>query len=332
MTATVFCENPRLALAERVAAEYKNGVVGYVGRADEELFRLLAERGNTVSMGQPFGEHIRLVVGSGGYDAVLNARKAAAGRRLFLITDIIDRCCFTKIIRKRDTEIGYQVPEIIFYSYNHTRQTSASAYASLVASLAACLDAAGARRECSALFALAKRIVRLLEAPLNPIYCAGFVRDICGLLERIGGGLTSLISLYGAGAPPSADSVMFANYLILAAFIRFTKYDFNGIFIGKDRTFLRGALPGRGQERYRFSAAFMEGLKAAVGGDEALSGYVRRYLWESGKKRISAAHPDRVFRDILELEEVADDRGLLASLCRMGFIDYLITENNREWN
>ena len=106
------------------------------------------------------------------------------------------------------------------------------------------------------------------------------------------GGLTSLISLYGAGAPPSADSVMFANYLILAAFIRFTKYDFNGIFYRERQNFPEGALPGRGQERYRFSAAFMEGLKAAVGGDEEPSpGYVRKIPLGERQKRISAAHP-----------------------------------------
>ncbi|MDD3946490.1 MAG: hypothetical protein PHI19_01470 [Clostridia bacterium] len=331
MTEPVFCENPYAALADTIRQTYPNGVVGIVGCPKAELSKLLIEGGNPVEIGGAFGEHVCCVVGAGGYREIKKARKEAKGKRLLLLTGIIDKICYSPYCENGNAYSTFKVPEKVFYSYNTTRHTRGSAYASLMGLLFACADAALCYADCKAMITLAERIKKMLSEPLEIKKCAQLLAKASSIFSRMGGELLYEVA-FGKQSHDTADSVFFTNYLAIASLIQFTKLDFNGIFIGKDRTFLQDvALRGNLCRDALISRASGEFLKEVLPNNSDLSRYSERYLWESGARYFKTPCASVLFDRFLEAEERVKDQGLFATLCRVGFIDKL---NNGEdkWN
>lgn len=326
MVEPYFCEEPFEELASIINRDYKNGVVGIVGRQDPELIAKLIKRGNTIEGDTEFGDHVRCIVGSGGYGEILSARFASWGKKLYLLPDICDKICFVPYMPNRGTENILTEPESVIYDYKKSNKLRPSAYAALCGLLAECADAAATRTSATLLVLLSRRVKAMLAAPLDIVEAAGFIAKAEGALAAAGGSLYRETAFFRQLSEMPSDVVFFTNYLIIAAFIQFTKYDFNGIFIGKDKTFLprlQSPLHYSGRAVCE-SLSSREMLADILAGKESLSYYAERYLWERGGKHLKVPSPREIYCGITADEERVSDNGLLASLCRLGFIEGLI--------
>jgi len=315
MTLPIFCDRPLVEAADRIAGSYKNGTVGLSGPSVYPLARLLAERGNTVVKGVAVREgHVRLIAGGGGTLEILRARKLARDKRLILLPDICEKVCFAGY---KDTFESYPEPETVIYGLRGDKRLRASAYAAMVGLLAECADAAVSGEKERGFFLLAKKVREMLNEPLSLPVWAELLARAYEVLQAAGGALYGRMAFC---ALPGADASFFTNYLMTAALIQFTKYDFNGIFIGKEKACLR-APRQKNCLSARLRPDTAERLKSILPQAHELHDISKRYLWEAGIKRIDAPLPEKILRTILQEEEQTVDNGLLASLCRAGFLD-----------
>lgn len=312
-----------MAVAAELKATYKNGAVGIVGNPNSLLQRQLIDDGGTVEWGgKRLGEHIRCVVGIGGYRHIKAARELAVGKRLYLLPDIVDDICFAQYTANRYLKTTLEVPEKVYYTNSFSPQMRASTYASLLKLLVKCADAQAIYPCGKPLLALALQASKLLDSPLDGCSSIRLVADACNAFAQINSGIIHHQTLLLDLSDLTADSVFFVNYLVMVAFIQFTKLDFNGIFIGKERALL----PTIGDRLCTDDTAInshrvKDGIRQALGGLDNLQRYVQRFLWEGGLQRLQAPCSGKLLHTIVQAEEHIKDAGMLGILCRVGIID-----------
>lgn len=318
MTLPHFCDCPEEYAAQKIAESYKNGVVGLAGPSAVPLARLLIKNGNPVAAGKAAEEsHVRLIVGGGDEKEILHARRLARDKRLILLPAVCTKGCY---IQYKDSQILLSEPESVIYGMRDDRRQRAGAYAAMLGLLAECADAAVSCRGQERGYALlADKIKRLLDAPISFPVWAEFIARASEALRHPGKALYDGLAFC---ALPGADAAFFTNYLIAAALIQFTKYDFHGIFIGKQRGVSRTNADKKAPAA-RLRPDTAEALKEILPGAPKLKEYALRYLWEAGKKCFDAPSPARTAARIADEAGRAEGQSLLASLCEAGFLDGL---------
>lgn len=311
-----------MAVAAELKSSYKNGAVGIVGSPSNLLQRQLIKDGGTAECGKQFGEHIRCIVGIGGYRHIKTAREAAAGKRLYLLPDIVDDICFARYGANGYLKTQLEAPEAVFYANSFSALARASAYASLLKLLVKCADALAIYPCGKPLLTLASQAGKMLDSPLDGYSCIRLVADACDAFAAVNNGIIQHQSLLLDLQDLTADTVFFTNYLIMAALIQFTKLDFNGIFIGKERAFLSTVGGARRTDDGAInSQRVKDGIRQALGGAERLQRYAQRYLWESGLQGLQTPGAGKLLHIIAQAEEYIKDAGMLGILCRVGIID-----------
>ncbi len=318
MTLPIFCDCPFQTAAEKIAQSYTNGVVGLAGPSVYPLARLLAEKGNSVVTGNKINDsHVRLIVGGGGDAEMDIARRIAADKKLVLLPSVCRKSCF---ISFRDSKNAESEPDYVIYGLRDDNQLRSGAYAAMLGLLAECADAAVCSVRDYGYSQLTGRIRRLLDSPISFPAWAEFIARASQPLRYVRGNLYERLAFC---VLPGEDAAFFTNYLICAVLIQFTKYDFHGIFIGKEKC-LSGLQKGYKNLADKLNPDTAGQLKDLMPPISKLNEYAQRYLWEAGKKRFDAPPGKKVFAAILEQEDRADGDGLLASLCRAGFLDKLM--------
>lgn len=322
MTQIIFCQEPALAVAAELSNSYKNGAVGIMGSPNSVLQRQIIKDGGTTECGTQFGEHIRCIVGIGSYRHIRAAREASVGKRLYLLPDIVDDICFARYSQNRYLKMQLEAPEAVFYAPSFGGQIRASAYASLLKLLVKCADALAIYPCSSQLLSLALQVGKMLDSPLDGCSCTRLVADACDIFTLANNGIIQYQPLLLDLCDLTADTVFFTNYLIMATLIQFTKLDFNGIFIGKERSFLNTIGQTRSTEDKAInSQRVKDGIKQVLGGTERLQRYAQRYLWESGLQGLQTPCAGKLLHIIAQAEDHIKDAGMLGILCRAGIID-----------
>lgn len=321
-----FSRNAALSAAQFVCKNYPGVKVGLIGAGEDEE-RLLNRAGNPTACGEDaFSEDTRLFFGCGTGRAYYEAR-AAAGENdhiLSVTSDIGAALSEYSIIGFR--KMKYKYPKAVFFTINENDESlGAEAYSFLTKLYAELLDA-GLK---SMYFAESVRARELIPKAKELLFAPGDVEKMIrsGFALRndagVAGGFFDMTDRLCPEGGEGLHHRFLCYYIALMLGIRFTKFPFRSILLGKDEVRARMIMESAGVPRPKQSrAAYAEPLKTLalkfLPSAEELSAIAEGFFPAAGKKAVS---PLAILNNLSVAASLSEERGFQSVLADSGFTD-----------
>lgn len=321
-----FSRNAALSAAQYVCKNYPGVKVGLIGAGETEE-RLLNRTGNPTSCGEEaFSEDARLYMGCGTGRAYYEARAAAGDcdHILSVTSDIGAALSEYSIIGFR--KMKYKYPKAVFFTIDENDESlGAEAYAFLTKVYAELLDV-GLKSMYYAESVRARELIpRAKELLMDPGDVEKMIRS--GFeLRREAGVAGGFFDFADRLCPEGAEGLhhrFLCYYISLMLGIRFTKFPFRSILLGKDEVRARIIMESAGVPRPKESrAAYTEpattqALKYLPSADE-LTAIAEGFFPAAGKKALS---PLLILNNLSVAASLTEERGFQSVLADSGFTD-----------
>lgn len=323
-----FSDNAEKDMAEYVRKNYPGVTAGLSG-GDGGTESVLTRAGVSFARGEElFSDEVKLYIGMDSARSYYEARVAAAESEHILCvkTDIGAALSDIAFLGYRTIKCKY--PKAVFFTSNGD-ELGAEAYSFLMRLYVSLIDAGLSSRYASDAVLCRRLIPEAKRALAEPGSAEDMIRAGRDIVLKAHGAESSFAAADALCPEGRAGSAMrfLCYYIALFIGIRFTKFHFRSILLGKDAARARaiaesrGVAPGGKRRVYSgggplaaFAAGFMPGA-------EELYALGEGYIPPEGAER---ATPAKALETLLAADEISAGGGFFASIHSTGFTDALL--------